>query len=58
MAGSLRFPTVLSVNEILLYRQIALSKLMKQVATGKMPTAEQLAQQMGGGGARPKIRRR
>jgi signal recognition particle subunit SRP54 len=35
------------------------SKLMKQVATGKMPTAEQLAQQMGGGGGpRPKIRRR
>ena len=36
------------------------SKLMKQVATGKMPTAEQLAQQMGGGGRapRPKIRRR
>ncbi len=34
------------------------SKLMKQVATGKVPTAEQLAQQMGGGGARPKIRRR
>ena len=36
------------------------SKLMKQVATGKMPTAEQLAQQMGGGGRapQPKIRRR
>ncbi len=36
------------------------SRLMKQVATGKMPTAEQLAQQMGGGGRapRPKIRRR
>jgi signal recognition particle subunit SRP54 len=35
------------------------SKLMKQVATGKMPDPQQIAQQMGGAKApRPKIRRR
>jgi signal recognition particle subunit SRP54 len=34
-------------------------KLMKQVASGKMPDAQQLAQQLGGGAApKPKIRRR
>jgi hypothetical protein len=35
-------------------------KLMRQVATGKMPDPQQIAQQMAGGkGApRPKIRRR
>jgi signal recognition particle subunit SRP54 len=34
-------------------------KLMKQVASGKMPDAQQLARQMGGAAApKPKIRRR
>ncbi|HEX6602194.1 MAG TPA: signal recognition particle protein [Solirubrobacterales bacterium] len=33
-------------------------KLMKQVASGKMPNPQEIAAQMGGGAARPKVRRR
>jgi signal recognition particle subunit SRP54 len=49
---------VQAVNQLVKqFDQVA--KLMKQVASGKVPTAQQLAQQMGAGGApRPKIRRR
>jgi signal recognition particle subunit SRP54 len=49
---------VQAVNQLVKqFDQVA--KLMKQVASGKMPDPQQIAQQMGGGGApRPKIRRR
>ena len=49
---------VQAVNQLVKqFDQVA--KLMKQVATGKMPDPQQIAQQMSGAGTpRPKIRRR
>ena len=48
---------VQAVNQLVKqFDQVA--KLMKQVATGKMPDPQQIAQQMSGGTPRPKIRRR